>query len=158
MSTLPTEIVFNGVPIALLTFQQLEQMSRQNLKIRVQSLKEQLGEGNLPPLTGHGPDLTIEWILSVQCAVCAGKGMRLAPADFGAPAAANEEGFFGRGEGMPSSQRAKAAGGDQWGHSRDVDRNPMAEVSNASTHGAYADACHGAAAARQRNMGSNIFG
>lgn len=152
MSTLPTEIPFNGVAIQLLTYQQLEQMSRQNLKIRVKTLQEQLDGQGLPPLTGHGPDITIDWILSVQCAVCMGKGLRLTPADFGAPSAANEDGFFGRGENMP--QKAKQA--DQWSHSGDM-RAPMG--SNNTTHqGAYEEACHGAAAARQRNMGSNIFG
>ena len=142
------------MPLQLSTFQQLEQLSRQNLKARVRTLQEQLGEANLPALTGHGPDVTIEWILSVQCAVCAGKGIRLTPADFGAPAP-SEDGFFGRGEAYPQSEKAKSG---QWSHSKDVHRAPMGEVSNASTQGAYTDACHGAAAARQRNQGSNIFG
>lgn len=153
--SLPTEITFNGATIQLITFGQLEQMSRQNLKLRVKTLQEKLGESSLPPLRGHGNDLTIDWILTVQCAVCAGKGLPLTPADFGAPDAANDEGYFGRGEAYPQSQKAKEA--SQWGHSNDV-RNPMSEVNNASMQGAYSEACQGAAVARQRNMGSNIFG
>jgi hypothetical protein len=146
-------MLFNGKSIQLLTFQQLEQMSRQNLKIRVKTLQEQLEDQNLPALAGHGPDLTIEWILSVQCAICMGKGLRLTPADFGAPSTANAEGFFGRGEAYPQSQKGKA---DQWSHSRDM-RAPMGDH-NPSHQGAYEEACFGAAAARERNRGSNIFG
>ena len=104
--SLPTELSFNGQTIALKTFAQLEQQSRTNLKLVVKTLQEQLGDQGLPPLTGHSPDLTIAWILDVQCAVCMGKGLRLTPADFGAPAAANEDGFFGRGEAMPSKAAA----------------------------------------------------
>lgn len=143
----PTEIMFNGTSVTLSTFQQLEQLSRQNLKKRVLTLQEQLGSANLPPLTGHGPDLTIEWILTVQCAVCTGKGLSLSPADFGAPAAANTDGFFGRGEAMPQSSKGQA-----------VARPPMTEQTNANPMGAYEEACDGAALARQRNQGSNIFG
>ena len=142
--SLPTELSFNGQTIALKTFAQLEQQSRTNLKLVVKTLQEQLGDQGLPPLTGHSPDLTIAWILDVQCAVCMGKGLRLTPADFGAPAAANEDGFFGRGEAMPS--KAAAA--------------PMYENSENSGNAgnAYEDATRAAQAARQRNMGSNIFG
>ena len=151
---LPTEIMFNGVAISMLTFEQLEQMSRQNLKNRVRTLQDQLGSSHLPPVTGHGQDLTIEWILEVQCAVCKGKGLALTPKDFGAPAASNQEGFFGRGEAMPQSKKHA----DQWSHSNDMPRQPMQDQSNATAMGAYEDACNGAALARQRNAGSNIFG
>ena len=154
--SLPTEITFNGKQIQLLNYQQLEQLSRQNLKLRSKTLQEQLADQPLPPLAGQGQDLVIDWILSVQCAVCMGKGLSLTPADFGAPMAANEDGFFGRGEAMP--QKANNAGG-QWSHSKDVQaRAPMGDQSNVSSQAAYEQACHGAAQARQRNQGSNIFG
>lgn len=152
--SLPTEVIFNGIEIQLLTFQQLEQLSRQNLKLRVKTLQEQLEGQQLPPCMGHSPDVTIDWILKVQCAICMGKGVRLSPADFGAPANADSEGFFGRGEAMPQSAKAK---GDQWSHSNDM-RAPMGNHNGQGSNDVYADAMATAAAAKQRNMGSNIFG
>ena len=145
--SLPTEITFNGKQVQLLTYQQLEQLSRQNLKIRAKTLQEQLADQPLPPLAGHGQDLVIDWILTVQCAVCMGKGLELSPRDFGAPAPANEDGYFGRGEQMP--QKAKNA---------PAVRAPMGDQSNLSSQDAYQQAALAAAQARQRNQGSNIFG
>mmetsp|Transcript_32744 Transcript_32744/g.86051 ORF Transcript_32744/g.86051 Transcript_32744/m.86051 type:complete len:157 (-) Transcript_32744:245-715(-) len=153
----PSEIIFNGVEVTLLTYKQLEQQSRKNLMIKVRSLQDMLGADNLPTLTGHGPDITIEWILSVQIALCRGKGIALTPANFGAPAAANSDGFFGRGEAMPQSQKQITGSNGQWSHSQDT-RAPMQDFSNANTNfGAYEEACQGAQAARMRNMGSQIF-
>ena len=164
MSAVPTEVIFNGKTIPMLNFMQLEQMSRQHLKNASRNLMDSLGADNLPPITGHGQDLMIAWILDVQCAVCRGKGIELSPALFGAPAAANAEGFFGRGEGMPVSAKQQAArqgpAPDQWSHSKDVhrSRDPMTEQSSHEANSAYEAAMHGAALARQRNAGSNIFG
>ena len=144
MPSAPTSILFNGAETPLFTFQQLEQLSRQHLKNRVNDLKDQLGADNLPALAGHSPDVTIAWILNVQCAMCMGKGVRLTAADFGAPAA-GAEGFFGAGEAMPQSSKGKA-GGDY--------RPPMAEH---DTNSAYESSANAAAQARARNMQSNVF-
>lgn len=143
--SLPTSINFNGTEIPMWTYDQLEQQSRKNLTNKVKDLQAALGADKLPPLTGHGPDLTIDWILTVQCAVCAGKGLRLSPKDFGAPSAADTDGYFGRGEAMPQKP------GQQM-------RQALHEQTNAGTAHAYDEACQGAELARRRNQGSNIFG
>ena len=137
--------MFNNVEIQLSNFKQLEQQSRKNLTNKVKNLQDTLGADKLPPLTGHGPDITIDWILTVQCAICAGKGINLTPADFGAPAQADADGYFGRGEAVPQK-----AGG--------APRAALVDQSNASTADAYDQACFGAQQAKMRNQGSNIFG
>ena len=142
---LRAQINFNGVIVPLLTYDQLEQQSRKNLTSKVKNLQAQLGADKLPPLNGHGADMTIDWILTVQCAICAGKGVNLTPKDFGAPSSADSDGYFGRGEAMP--QKA----GQQM-------RGALVEQTNASTANAYDEACQGAELARRRNQGSNIFG
>ena len=86
--SLPASLNFNGKEMNLLTFQQLEQQSRKNLIGIVNNLRDDLGADNLPKLTGQGPDMTIEWILNVQCAMCMGKGVRVTPADLAAWSAA----------------------------------------------------------------------
>lgn len=144
--TTPTEITFNGQSIAMYTYAALEQRSRQNLKVLVQTLQQSLEGQGLPPVRGHSPDVTIDWILSVQCALCRSQGMELTPKDFGAPAVAAEDGFFGGGDRIP--QKAAPA--------------PVAlqenQNINVDTQSAYATACLGAQQARARNQGSNIFG
>ena len=142
---LRAQVNFNGTLIPLFTYDQLEQQSRKNLTNKVKDLQAILGADKLPPLTGHGADITIDWILTVQCAICMGKGVRLTPKDFGAPSAADSDGYFGRGEAIP--QKA----GQQM-------RGALVEQTNASTANAYDEACQGAELARRRNQGSNIFG
>jgi len=134
--------------IALHTYAALEQKSRQNLKLLVKTLQDSLDGQGLPPLRGHSPDVTMDWILSVQCALCRAKGLDLEPSDFGAPAVAAEDGFFGRGEPMPKS---KASGQPAAALQENVQ-------ANVSTQNAYEAACFGAQQARARNQGSNIFG
>ena len=145
MSNVPTSVVFNGREILLNDYKQLEQQSRKNLTNKVKNLQDILGADKLPPLTGHGADMTIDWILTVQCAICMGKGIQLTPADFGAPAQADSDGYFGRGEAVPQK-----SGGPP--------RAALVDQSNASTADAYDQACFGAQQAKLRNQGSNIFG
>jgi hypothetical protein len=147
MSSLPTEIPFNGQTILMKTYAQLEQLSRQNLKIHVKTLQDQLDGQGLPPVSSHSPEFTIAWILNVQCAVCMGKGLQVSPKDFGAPATDTSEGYFGCGEAMPRSAKGSAAGAPA----------PMKEH-DVNAQAAYEDAVQAANATRARNMGSNIFG
>lgn len=60
----PSSFEWNGVELELLTFAQLEQQSRLNLKNRVTTLREIISAEQpgtrLPPLNGFGPDMTSE--------------------------------------------------------------------------------------------------
>lgn len=154
-STVPHEIAFEGTTIQISTFHQLEQMSRKNLMGRVTVLRQQVGTDRLPPLTGHGPDLTIDWILNVQQGlVRAATGRSYSLKEFGAPAPANEDGYFGRSaeeRAAPPSKQHQAAP-QQWHQPQQQENNMQANQN------AYAEACSGAEAARRRNAGSNIFG
>lgn len=148
-SPIPNEITFEDQTIQISTFAQLEQLSRKNLMGRVSTLRAQVGADRLPPLAGHGPDLTIEWIIMVQQGLLQSvTGRTFSYAEFGLPAPSNEDGYFGRGEVMPSKKGQAAP------------RQPMHEANNPSAYQAATDdARMAAAAARQRNMGSsNIFG
>ena len=156
MATLPTEIVFEGMTLPISTYEQLEQQSRKNLMGKVATLKQAVGAERLPALTGHGPDLTIDWILVVQQGLVRNvTGHTFSLAEFGAPPKANEDGYFGRplGGAAPAPQKQYAQ------QQPEQQRMPMQQANNVqSNYDAYAAACNGAEQARRRNQGSNIFG
>ena len=100
--SLPTSINFNGTEIPMWTYDQLEQQSRKT--------SEQVRTCRRPGPTNCRLSLatdriSIDWILTVQCAVCAGKGS-LSPR-ICAPSAAYR--WLWAGEAMPRSQGSRCA-------------------------------------------------
>jgi len=143
-------MAFEGKTVPIYTFTQLEQIPRQRLKNRAMDLRDLVGEDRLPPLRAGGSvDVVLSWILEVQCALLKSTGLDLTVQDLGKPRGYGEDAegnYFGNGA-APS----KAA----------PQRQPMQDViqgGGSEASAAYEQAVQQAAAIRQRNQGSNIFG
>ena len=64
----PESITFNGHPISIWKYQQLESLSRNNLELRALNLREQIGQQlRLPPLQKSVPhELLAAWWFAAQ--------------------------------------------------------------------------------------------
>lgn len=161
-----SSINFENKEVNLWTYEQLSNLSRPNLKNRAMSLRDQIGAERLPALSvAAGVDIVITWLLEVQCALARSSGVTLTPGSFGAPAPADQDGYFNRaddkgfGAMAPAHENrfeAKPYGTDAHAPQQQQ-RAPMGEANQMDCNAAYEESARAALAARQRNMGSNIF-
>uniref|UniRef100_A0A6V4SKI3 Uncharacterized protein n=1 Tax=Prymnesium polylepis TaxID=72548 RepID=A0A6V4SKI3_9EUKA len=147
MARIPATMNFEGKEVALHTFGQLEQLPRQRLKNRAMDLRDMVGADRLPHVNVGGTiDTVISWILDVQCALAKSAGIELTPEALGKP------------HGYGLDEDGMAIGGKGGG----AQRQPMQDVVQGGGGGEgqtiYEDNSRQAAAIRQRNRGSNIFG
>jgi len=145
----PLTADWNGRELTLWTFGQLDSMSRMNVKQRALNLQDLIGADQLPPLSTGQREATIKWILEVQVLVCGSKGMNVRSIeDFGWVGNDDERAYFDPGP--PMSQAAPPPG---YGSTPQGMMPPQGRPNDA-----HSEAMAGAAAARQRNQGSYVFG
>ena len=84
----PSSISFNERDVPLWTFEQLERLSRANLKQRALDLREAIGAEKLAPLKpAGGRDHVISWIINSQALIVQSvAGLEVTAADWGLPA------------------------------------------------------------------------
>ena len=88
---LPGEVTFaaqGGPPLTveLTSYEKMEQLSARVLVMRAKNLQEKIGSDLLPPLQGWQHETVCAWLIRVQAALASkALGMRVTPADFGAP-------------------------------------------------------------------------
>lgn len=83
--TLPEAIMVGGARVLLWTFQQLEEVSGNNLKQRALDLSDVAGD-KLPPLQKSAPHhLVSKWIIEAQIILARETNLHLTEADFGLP-------------------------------------------------------------------------
>lgn len=102
----PEVVAFEGKEVACWTHDQLEKLSKLNLKQRAMNLRDQIGADRLPPLRlSSQPAALISWLLSAQCIISEAVGMPMTPHDWGAPidVSGGETTYFGSGN-TPRSQ------------------------------------------------------
>lgn len=148
----PEAVTFEGKEVPCWTHDQLEKLSKLNLKQRAMNLRDQIGVDRLPALRlSSQPTALISWLLVAQCIICEALGMPMTPQDWGAPidVSEGETTYFGgntpRSQPTPqppaAAQQKSTAG---YGQQGDV-----------SGHDAVMAA---AQAARLRNQGSLTLG
>ena len=88
---LPTSVTIGDANVELYTYQQLMDLSKVNLKQRVLNLREQLGEGRLPPLqAGAAHDIAVPWMIRVEVAAARSVGVEITEEELGLTASKME--------------------------------------------------------------------
>lgn len=147
----PDVVALEGKEVACWTHDQLEKLSKLNLKQRAMNLRDQIGADRLPALRlSAQPAALINWLLIAQCTICEAVGVTMTPQDWGAPIDVSEGETTYFGGITPRSQPTS--------------QEPVAQLQRAPSYGQQGDVSGhegvmaAAQAARLRNQGSLSFG